>query len=167
MGGFVQCHLRRDLAAADALLARAVALNPNESWAWLFRSVVASHRGEGENAWNWASRACALSPLDPLRHYFDGLRSNAALVAERWDDAVRLAQRSLAVNGAHLPTLRGLAIAQVALGQLDDARRTGLRILAADPGFNLRDYLASAPADGAATRRRYVALLGEAGLPQQ
>ncbi|MFL6628895.1 MAG: adenylate/guanylate cyclase domain-containing protein [Vitreoscilla sp.] len=165
MAGFVQCHLRRDLAAAADALAQAVALNPNEKWAWLFRSVVASHRGHGDDAWDWATKASALSPLDPLRHYFDGLRSNAALVAERWQDAVRLASRSLAVNGRHLPTLRGLAIAQVSLGQLAEACATGQRILAVDPGFNLTNYLASAPPDGRETRRRYVDLLHQAGLP--
>ena len=167
MAGFVQCHLRRDLAAAAAALSQAVELNPNEKWAWLFRSVVASHCGHGDDAWAWATRASALSPLDPLRHYFDGLRSNAALVAERWQDAARLATRSLAVNGRHLPTLRGLAIAQVSLGQIAEARATGQRILLVDPAFNLVDYLASAPPDGQETRRRYVDLLRQAGLPMQ
>lgn len=165
MAGFVQCHLRRDLAAAERALAQAVELNPNEKWAWLFRSVVASHCGRGDEAWAWATRASALSPLDPLRHYFDGLRSNAALVAERWQDAVRLATRSLAVNGRHLPTLRGLAIAQVSLGRIDEAIRTGQRILAVDPSFNLTNYLAAAPPDGQETRRRYVDLLAQGGLP--
>ncbi len=167
MAGFVQCHLRRDLDAAEFALSQAVVLNPNEKWAWLFRSVVASHRGRGDEAWAWATRASALSPLDPLRHYFDGLRSNAALVAERWQDAVRLATRSLAVNGRHLPTLRGLAIAQVSLGQLAQARDTGQRILVVDPSFNLKSYLAAAPPDGKETRRRYVDLLRQAGLPMQ
>ena len=165
MAGFVQCHLRRDLAAAERALSQAVALNPNEKWAWLFRSVVASHRGQGDDAWAWATRASALSPLDPLRHYVDGLRSNAALVAERWQDAVRLATRSLAVNGRHLPTLRGLAIAQVSLGRIPEACHTGQRILAVDPSFNLTNYLAAAPPDGKETRRRYVDLLAQAGLP--
>ena len=167
MAGFVQCHLRRDLVAAERALAQAVELNPNEKWAWLFRSVVASHCGRGDDAWAWATRASALSPLDPLRHYVDGLRSNAALVAERWQDAVRLATRSLAVNGRHLPTLRGLAIAQVSLGRIAEACQIGQHILAVDPTFNLTNYLAAAPPDGQETRRRYVDLLAQAGLPMR
>lgn len=167
MRGFVLCHLRRDLDAAEAALCQALALNPNEKWAWLFRSVVASHRGQGDAAWDWATRASALSPLDPLRHYVDGLRSNAALAAERWPDAVRLATRSLAVNGRHLPTLRGLVIAQVSLGLLAEARNSARRILDIDPTFNLKTYLAAAPPDGREARRRNVELLRKAGLPAQ
>lgn len=165
MQGFVHCHLRRDLSAAEEALSRSVALNPSEPWGWLFRSVVAAHHGDGEKAWAWASKASTLSPLDPQRHYYDGLRSNAALVAERWEDAVRLAERSLAINGDHLPTLRGLAIAQVSLGDVDAARATGRRIMAVDSGFNLADYLAAAPPDGRSVRARYSELLAMAGLP--
>lgn len=165
MQGFVHCHLRRDLSAAERALSQSVALNPSEPWGWLFRSVVAAHHGDGERAWAWASKASTLSPLDPQRHYYDGLRSNAALVAERWEDAIRLAERSLAINGDHLPTLRGLAIAQVSLGRVDEARATGRRIVAVDPAFNLADYLAAAPPDGRSVRVRYAELLAMAGLP--
>lgn len=165
MQGFVHCHLRRDLPAAEEALSLSVALNPSEPWGWLFRSVVAAHHGDGERAWAWASKASTLSPLDPQRHYYDGLRSNAALVAERWEDAIRLAERSLSINGDHLPTLRGLAIAQVSLDRVDDARATGRRIVAVDPAFNLADYLAAAPPDGRSVRARYAELLAMAGLP--
>jgi adenylate cyclase len=165
MGGFVHCHLIQDLTAAEACLTQAVRLNPSEPWAWLFKSVVAAHRGQAENAWDWATRAAALSPLDPQRHYFDALRTSAAVAAGRYADAAVLARRALSVNPDHLPTLRGLAIAQVALGELEAARQTGRGILRVDPTFTLSGYLAAAPADGRETRSRYVEALLQAGLP--
>ena len=166
MAGFVQCHLRRDLHAAEQSLTQAIDANPSESWAWLFRSVVATHLGRGDDAWNWATRASMLSPLDPMRHYFQGLRSNAALGAGRFAEAVDLAGRSLAVNPEHLPTLRGLAIALVRLGRIDEASRVVQRVLRIDPDFNIRTYLDSAPVGAAATRREFAEALARAGVPQ-
>jgi adenylate cyclase len=165
MGGFVECHLRRDLSEAELFLARAVATNPSEPWAWLFRSVVAAHCGRATQAWEWATRAAALSPLDPQRHYFDALRTSAAVAVERWDDAVALGRQALSRNPDHLPTLRALAIALVRLDQLGAAREVGLGILRADPAFNLSDYLAAAPLEGRSQRERYVEALAAAGLP--
>ncbi len=165
MGGFVHCHLRRDLDAADVALDRALALNPSEAWAWLFKSVVATFRGHADEGWTCASRASELSPLDPMRHYFDGLRASAAVAAQRWDDAERLARRSLGVNGTHLPTLRGLAIALVQLGRTDEAVAIGREVMRLDPSFTLRGYLASAPPDGLEARKRNIDALRRAGLP--
>lgn len=166
MGGFVHCHLRRDLDAADVALDQALALNPNEAWAWLFKSVVATFRGNADEGWACSTRAANLSPLDPQRHYFDGLRASAAVSAQRWEDAERLARRSLAVNSHHLPTLRGLVIALVQLGRLDEATLHGREVVRLDPEFTLRAYLAAAPPGGVEARRRNVDALRQAGLPQ-
>lgn len=165
MGGFVHCHLRRDLDAADVALDRALALNPSEAWAWLFKSVVATFRGHADEGWTCATRASELSPLDPMRHYFDGLRASAAVAAQRWEDAERLARRSLGVNATHLPTLRGLAIALVQLGRAEEAVAVGSEVLRLDPSFTLQGYLASAPPDGLEARKRNIDALRRAGLP--
>ena len=164
MGGFVHCHLRRDLDAADVALDRALALNPSEAWAWLFKSVVATFRGHADEGWTCATRASELSPLDPMRHYFDGLHASAAVAAQRWEDAERLARRSLGVNATHLPTLRGLAIALVQLGRTEEAVAVGRQVVRLDPSFTLQGYLASAPPDGLEARRRNIDALRRAGL---
>ena len=165
MAGFVHCHLRRDLDAAEASLGQAVDANPSEAWAWLFRSVVASHRGAGDDAWTWANRATMLSPLDPMRHYFDGLRSSAAMFSGRHEAAIELAQRALAVNPHHLPTLRAMAASQVHVGRIEDAAATMRRVLNVDPRFNLRDFIAAAPVGGAEVRRELASVLARAGAP--
>lgn len=166
MEGFVRCHMLRDLPGAEALLDEALRHNPSESWAWLFKCVVQGFRGEGELALDSARRAIALSPLDPMRHYFDGLAASAALSAGQLPLAMEWAARSLRVSRDHLPTLRVLAIAQNESGAGDDARATVARVLALAPNFTIHGYMAQAPAGAESTRQRYAQALRDAGVPQ-
>ena len=112
-----------------------------------------------------AERAIELSPLDPMRHYYDGLAASAALAVGSLDRAIELANRSLRVNRSHSPTLRALAIAQVELGAAEAARATALRILELEPGLTVRDYVARGPKGAETTRLRYASALREAGVP--
>lgn len=166
MEAFVLCHLDDDLPGARICLQTAVDLDPNESWAWLVRSTVEGLLGNGEASWLSASRARALSPMDPLKHYYDGLAASAAVGAERFADAERLAQLSLSKDARHLPTLRALAIAQVHLGMVDQARATLSRVLEAQPEFNLQRYVGDAPRGAQAMRERWAGALREAGAPE-
>ena len=163
--GFVHCHMLRDLDGAEERLNRALAVNPNDSLAWLFSGIVQAFRGDGEMALASADRAIELSPLDPLRHYYDALACTAALAARRLPRAVELARRALRVNRDHLPTLRALTIAQVESGSLEEARQTATHVLALEPNLTLREYVARGPKGGEATRIRYAAALAEAGIP--
>jgi Flp pilus assembly protein TadD len=163
--GFAHCHMLRDLSGAEERLNRALAINPNDSLAWLFSCVVQGFRGNGETAMASADRAIELSPLDPIRHYYDALACSAALAARRLPRAIELARRALRVNRDHLPTLRALTIAQVESGSLEEARQTAVRVLALEPSLTLRDYIARAPKGGETTRIRYATSLGEAGIP--
>ena len=163
--GFVQCHMRRDLDLADERLNQALQVNPNDPLAWIFRCAVQSFRGAGEQAMAAGERAVSLSPLDPMRHYYDALASTAALSAGHLPRAIELATRSLQVNRHHLPTLRTLAIAQVEDGQMDAACNTVRRVLDIEPGFTISRYLERVPRGGEAPRQRYARALREAGVP--
>lgn len=165
MEAFVYCHMLRDLDGADARLDQALELNPNESVAWLYKCVTQGFRGEGASAVVSAERALALSPLDPLRHYYDALAASASLSVGNLARAIELASRSLRSNRNHLPTLRALAIAQVESGAGDEALHTGARILELDPGLTASDYVARGPKGAESTRMRYAAALREAGIP--
>lgn len=165
MEAFVQCHLKRDLEAAQRRLADAQLVNPSDPWSWLVRSAVESFLGHGEAAWECALRARQLSPMDPLKHYYDGLTASAAICAERWPEALQFARLSLSKDARHLPTLRALAIAQVHLGQVDGARDTMSKVLQLQPAFNLNDYVHNAPPGGEAVRTKWAEALREAGAP--
>ena len=81
--GFVHCHLLRDLGGAEERLNRALAINPSDFLAWLFSGVVQAFRGDGETALASVDKAIELSPLDPLRHYYDALACTAALAGTK------------------------------------------------------------------------------------
>jgi tetratricopeptide (TPR) repeat protein len=165
MEGFVHCHMRRDLDAAERVLKQALEINPSNSLAWLFLSVVEGFRGAGSVAVESADHATRLSPLDPLRHYYDGLACSAALAASQLPKAIALAKRSLQGNRSHVPTLRVLAIAEAEAGSHIQARATAQKILTLEPGFNLGHYVAQSPPGAEANRQRYAKALGAAGIP--
>ena len=166
MEAFAFCHMTHDLAGAQQRLEDAIEIDPNEPWAWLVRSTVDSFLGHGEQAWQCALRARNLSPMDPLKHYYDSLAASAAIAAERFDEAQRLARLSLSKDAGHLPTLRALAIALVHLGQGSEARETVGRVLQLQPDFTLARYVASAPPGGEDMRRRWAVALRDAGAPE-
>ncbi len=163
--GFVECHMLRDLDAAEDSLERAITANPNEPLAWLYRSVVHGFRGQGEEAYRTAATATSLSPLDPQRHYFDALACSAAVTSGRLTECIELARRALQVNRNHLPTLRALTVALAESGDLDAARETGRQLLALAPEFTIRSYIDTAPKGSEATRRRFGEAFRLADLP--
>jgi class 3 adenylate cyclase/TolB-like protein len=163
--GFVECHMLRDLDAAEHTLGQAIAANPNEPLAWLYRSVVHGFRGEGDAAWRCAETASSLSPLDPQRHYFDALTASAAITAGALARGIELARRALAVNRNHLPTLRALTAGLAEAGEIEAAREAAQRVLALAPDFTVRGYVAGAAKGSERTRERFGAAFARAGIP--
>ncbi len=165
MRGFVECHMLRDLDRAWSTLNAATDLNPSDSLAWLFKGVVQSLWGQGQGALDMVLEAQRLSPLDPLRYYYDALSAPAALAAGRLELAAEFAQRSLRANRAHSPTWRALVIAQSELGRLEQASDSLAQLRLLEPGLTVQSYLARSPAGANDTRRRYAEALRRAGLP--
>lgn len=164
--GLVHIHLLRDLDAGERSFDDAIALNPSEYLAWLFRSVSQQFRGNGYAALQAAQTAMNLSPIDPLHHYYDALTSTAALAAGQYSRTVELARRALRSNANHLPTLRALTIALVEIGEIAQARATADKILAVDPDFTTTRYIERAPKGVGANWRRYAHALQTAGIPR-
>lgn len=165
MEGFVHCHLRRDLETAEHRYEAALEANPSESIAWLFKSILHAFRGEGERAMDAASTAIGLSPLDPLRYYYESLAASAAFSAGRYEEAVTLALRSLRANRAHSSTLRVLAMAQALSGRVEAARASVQQLLVLEPGFKVSTFIARSPAASFAIGQVCADALRMAGVP--
>ncbi|MBL8383127.1 MAG: hypothetical protein JNM90_08645 [Burkholderiales bacterium] len=164
--GMVHTNLLRRLDEAEESYSRALEVNPNDSLALLLKGTLYAFQGRGELAVEHTETAIALSPLDPLRYFYDSLAATAALSAGRYPRAIELARRSLKANRTHHSTLRAMAIAQVLNGDLPDARRTVEELRRREPRASVADYRANHPTARYETGRIWSDALRRAGLPE-
>jgi TolB-like protein len=163
--GFIHTNLLKQLDVGEERYELALDVNPNDSLAWLLKGTLHAFKGEGDQAIEGTEHALRLSPLDPLRYFYDSLAATAALSAGRYERAVELAQRSLRANRVHTSTLRALAIAQSQLGRLEDARRTVVQLMTLDPTLTVSNYLQRSPGAAYETGKLWSEALRRAGVP--
>ena len=102
-------------------------------------------QGHGKEADEFAERALRLSPVDPMKYYFESLASAAMLGAENYSRAIELGERSLQHNRAHLSTFRVLAMAQELSGNHMSATQTVASLLVRDPSFTVTRLVETSP----------------------
>jgi len=164
--GLVQTSLLGQLDLGQASYEKALDVNPNDALAWLLFGTLHAFRGEGRTAVKATRHALRLSPLDPMRYYFDSLSATAALAAEDYPSAIDHARRSLRANQTHASTWRALAIAQALSGQQPEARRSIESLLRIDPGLTVSGWLARSPSAAYPVGPRWAEALRMAGLPE-
>jgi adenylate cyclase len=165
--GLIAGYLQGDLDTSERRYQQALALNPNESMAWLYLSALHAYRDRGDEAVRCAATAGRLSPLDPLRYFYDSFLANALLAAGRYPESIEIGRRSVRANCTHMPTYRSLAIAQVMDGQVEEAHKTIARLLATQPGYSLEEFKARYAGRDSQHAARYVEALRSAGLPER
>lgn len=165
IAGFVQCNLLKDFERARASYEQALAANPNESLAWLFQGTLLAFQDEGEQAMVSSQRALELSPLDPMRYFYESLSATAALSAGQWGLAIERATHSLRLNYSHTSTLRVLTIANVQIGAMDEARRWAKRLLKQEEELTIAEYRLRSPSTGFKTGEIWCESLRAAGVP--
>jgi len=163
--GFVHTNLLKQLDVAHERYDLALSVNPNDSLAWLLKGTLHAFKSEGDLAVEATEHALRLSPLDPLRYFYESLAATAALSAGRYERAVELARRSLRANRTHTSTLRALAISQMQLGDANGAKETVRELMRLEPTLTVSSYLERSPASGFETGRIWSEALRRAGLP--
>lgn len=166
LSGLVHGFLGKDLARSERDYNCALSHNPNEPLAWLYMATLRSWQGRGPEAAAAAERALALSPLDPMRYYFESLAAAGFLANEQYARAIELCQHSLRLNRTHTPTHRVLAISQVLAGFGDEANATVREMLELEPGLTVGKYLDRYPGGDVKHARHYASALSAAGLPR-
>jgi tetratricopeptide (TPR) repeat protein len=161
----VSAWSKHDLDVAESRLAQALAVNPNEPLAWLWRGLTHTWRGNGAEAVQCSDRALSLSPLDPMIYYFNSLAGMANLINESYERAIELSTRSLRENSFHTPTLRTLAAALMLSGKSAEARAAMARLRALEPGLTTSALHARYPGRDSPQAGRFIGALLEAGLP--
>jgi class 3 adenylate cyclase/TolB-like protein/Tfp pilus assembly protein PilF len=163
--GLVQTHFTKRLDIARQRFEGALAANPNDSLAWLLKGMLHAFRGEGRDALHDSRRALKLSPLDPLKYYYDSLAASAAVAGGEPARAIELAQRSLKANRRHTSTLRALAIAQWQVGRHEDARVSIAELRRLEPELTVSMWRVRSPSAGFPICDDWASVLSAAGLP--
>ena len=163
--GYIQCQLLGHPEHARKSLNLAIEANPSEPMAWLFKSLSSAMWGSGSASVTEAYIARSLSPVDPLRYFFDMLTGNALLANHEHEQAIACAHRSLRADKHHAPTLRLLLIAQAEVGRIEEAKETLGRLLARTPGLTVSSYLAMGSVDSP-LRQRCARAMRQLGLPE-
>ena len=160
--GHALCQLSGDTEASIRQIDESLRLNPNESLAWLYKSVWSSMWGSADAAVREAETAATLSPVDPMKYYYDLMLASAHSINRDYGKCIEFAKRSLKANKHHQPTLRALLLAQGESGRMEDAKETLARLVQESPNFTIASYQAMGGANSAA-RLRVVALLRQLG----
>ena len=164
MAGSVEAGVNRNMDGARTFYDKALKSNPNEPLAWLLKSVAHGFLGEANQALQSSERSLLLSPLDPLRFYYDSLSSAAAMGAREFARAAELANRAIVANCMHGSAYRTLAIAQAMMGEFDNARETVARLLAVEPNSSVEQFR-SRSAVRSTQNEQFADALALAGLP--
>lgn len=163
--GFIHTNLLRRLDIANDRYSLALEANPNDSLALLLKGTMHAFKGEAAEAMNMTARARDLSPLDPLRYFYESLSATAALAAQDYALAEELADRSYRLNRKHASTLRALAISRWQLGRHEEARTTIRELLTIEPAFTVSRFVERSPSTGYWTGKVWAESLREAGVP--
>jgi adenylate cyclase len=163
--GLIHGYINKDMALARDAYESSLAANPNESLAWLYSATLAAWQDDGAAAAAAALTAQRLSPLDPLKYYYDSLSATAFLVAGEHDTAISLARNSMRLNRSHVSTHRTLVIAQALSGHVDEARETTRELLRIDPAFTVSAFRHRYPGRDSAHADEFCRALASAGVP--
>jgi len=165
--GFVHTNLLKRFDIAMERYETALDINPSESIAWLLKGTLHAFRGEGKVAVRDTQRALRLSPLDPMRYFYDSLAATAALSARQYDRALDLADRSLRANRTHASSLRASVVAKWQLGQHDAARLTLQELLRVDPQFTVERFVQRSPSSAFEIGREWAEVFRQVGVPER
>jgi adenylate cyclase len=126
--------LEGDVAGAAAVAARAVALNPGSSRAWMYSALVCLRTGQTELAVEHIETSQRLEPMGPNRPIQNGVLGMAKFAQGRFSETVLL-MKEVIREGDHPPAYFHLAASYGHLGQLDAAREALARARELAPGL--------------------------------
>jgi tetratricopeptide (TPR) repeat protein len=162
--GLIAGYVERDFSAASESYSAALALNPNEPFAWLYSATLSAWTGDGANAIASAKKALSLSPIDPIQYYFESLASIAYIAGGDYDGAVSLATESLRRNRAHTSTHKSLALALGLSGKLEEGRRVAAEILRLEPSYSVKAFMDRSPLASSPHRQVFAMALEAVGI---
>jgi TolB-like protein/Flp pilus assembly protein TadD len=164
--GFVLGYVAGELENGAALINRALQLNPNLAWGWMFGSWVSVWLGEPEIALEHIDRAIRLSPHDPQLFQMQAAAAYAHFLAGRYSEAVSWAERALLERTNHVSATRALAASCAMAGRHEQAAKAMARLRELDPALRLSNLKDVIPLRRPEDFSRLAEGLRKAGLPE-
>jgi adenylate cyclase len=164
--GLLHGYVEKDFDQAQEAYLQALDANPNEPLAWLYTSTLNAWRGNGVTAVTAAEKALSLSPLDPIKYYFESLAATAMMAAGKYTRSIELAKSSLAANKAHTSTYKTLTISQALSGNIAAARDTAAKLILLEPDFSVTSFKQRSPGRASPRAAEFVDALRQAGVPE-
>ncbi|MDK1373269.1 MULTISPECIES: BTAD domain-containing putative transcriptional regulator [unclassified Sinorhizobium] len=159
--------LSGDQQRAAAFIESALALDPNNAWAWTRYGWVGIYQDEAADAQERFERAIRLSPLDPfLFNMRMGLGAAYAL-AGRFSESVAIARDVVTRNPNVTWAYRQLAAWAAMNDDMKTARWAAERFLAIQPDYTIAKYIAlPSLRDVSRFRETMAAGMKKAGMPE-
>ncbi|WP_455918909.1 tetratricopeptide repeat protein [Ensifer canadensis] len=131
-----------DQQRATIFIEKALALDPNNAWAWARLGWIAIYKGEATRAPERFQRGMTLSPRDPLTFNMRlGMAFSLAMEGSL-SQAIAIAQEVINSYPDVTWSYRHLAAWSAMSGDLETARWAAQKLLAAEPGFTIEGYRA-------------------------
>jgi len=147
-------------------LRRAIEIDPNSAFARGYLAVSHGFAGDYEETVTHCDEAIRLSPRDPLLIIWPLVKGWAALLTERYDEAINFAAQAAAANPEFPDIYAVSAASHGQLGNAAAAREALDQLLLRMPALTTGDERLNRPFARADHRERYLDGLRKAGLPQ-
>jgi TolB-like protein/class 3 adenylate cyclase len=165
-GGYTLVFVVHDLDDGAAFIERALALNPNLSWALHSSGWTKAFLGEPDAAIKHLTNAIHLSPLDPLIFRAQGGVAFAHFLAGRYTDAIIWAETALRGRPNYLAAIRELAAANALAGRMPEAQKAMAHLRKIDPAMRMSNVKDWVPLRRPDDLKRLEEGLRMAGLPE-
>jgi adenylate cyclase len=148
------------------LIDRALGLDPNFAWAWMFRGWTRAWSGEPDAALEDFTRAIRLSPQDPHIFAMQSGVATAHFFARRYDEALTWARIALRSRPDLVVSNCVIAASCALLGQQDEAAKAIAVLRRVDPAMRVSNLHNNFPIRDAEQLARWAEGLRRAGLPE-
>jgi tetratricopeptide (TPR) repeat protein len=164
--GIALAYVVGDLDDGAAFIDRALALNPNLAWAWLFSGFTKTWLGEPEVAIERLTRAMRLSPQDSQFFNMQSAMAQAHVVAGRYVEALLWAEAAVRGNSNYLFANSSLAVSAALAGRPDVAQKAMARLRQLQPQLRISDLMEIFPLRQPEHRAKWLEGLRMAGIPE-
>ncbi len=166
MAGFALSDIAGRVEDGDALIDRALSLNANLAWAWLYSSWVKTSLGQPELALERVARAIELSPNDPQAFSFFAARAFAQLMAGQAQEAFLSAEAALRGRPEFLLYIAITAASAAVLGREADVTRYMGQLVAVHPQATVTQVSTLFPLLRPGDLDLWKSALRKAGMPE-